>query len=143
MRYKYLLNPRGESIGDFVMFSASKGLVIERDNTQGDLNGFKTIFEIQLQDGGNPVKKALAVNLMNINDPFGLSEPVEAGDVGLGFNFAFPFVTIEDVVVFDEKHIGVLNDNNFPFSLGRHAGAGLPDDNEFIVIQLDRRLGRK
>jgi hypothetical protein len=37
-------------------------------------------------------------------------------------------------------HIGVLNDNNFPFSVGRHVGAGRPDDNEFIIIRLDRRL---
>ena len=117
--------------------------MIERDNTQGDLNGFKAIFEIQLQGDGNPVKKTLAVDLMHIHDPFGISDPAEPGDVGLGFDFAFPFVTIEDVVVFDEKHIGVLNDNNFPFSVGRHAGAGLPDDNEFIVIQLDRPLGKK
>ena len=37
--------------------------------------------------------------------------------------------------------LGVLNDNNFPFSVGRHVGAGQPDDNEFIVIELDRPLG--
>jgi len=37
--------------------------------------------------------------------------------------------------------IGVLNDNNFPFSIGRHVGTGQPDDNEFIVIQLDQPLG--
>jgi len=49
-------------------------------------------------------------------------------------------VTIEDVVVFDRKHIGVLNDNNFPFSIGRHVGSGKPDDNEFIIIELDRPL---
>jgi len=33
-----------------------------------------------------------------------------------------------------------LDDNNFPFSLGRHAGAGKPDDNEFIIIELDQLL---
>jgi len=37
--------------------------------------------------------------------------------------------------------LGVLNDNNFPFSVGRHVGAGQPDDNEFIVVELDRPLG--
>jgi hypothetical protein len=45
------------------------------------------------------------------------------GDVGLGQTFAMPFVTIEDVVVFDDRTIGVLNDNNFPFSVGRHVGS--------------------
>jgi len=78
------------------------------------------------------------VDLMNIKDTHRLSEPVLAGDVGTGFHFAFPFNTIEDVVVFDRKHIGVLDDNNFPFSVGRHAGAGKPDDNEFIIIELDQ-----
>lgn len=143
VRYKYPLEPRGVAIGDFVMFDAKNGLVIERDNTQGDLNGFKAIYEITLQGAGERVKKQLAVDLMNINDPFGISGGGDTGDAGLGRNFAFPFVTIEDVVVFDRKHIGVLNDNNFPFSIGRHVGSGQPDDNEFIILQLDRPLGKK
>ena len=52
--------------------------------------------------------------------------------------FRFPFTTIEDVVILDDRTIGVLNDNNFPFSSGRTPG--LPDNNEFIVLRLDRRL---
>jgi glycerophosphoryl diester phosphodiesterase len=60
------------------------------------------------------------------------------GDVGLGENFAFPFTTIEDALVLDPWRIGVLNDNNFPFSIGRHVGSGRPDDNEFIIIRLER-----
>jgi glycerophosphoryl diester phosphodiesterase len=47
----------------------------------------------------------------------------------------------EDVVVLAPKLIGVLNDNNYPFSVGRHVGAGRPDDNEFILVELDRPLG--
>ena len=54
---------------------------------------------------------------------------------------AFPFVTIEDVVFFNNSRIGVLNDNNFPFSVGCHVATGAPDDDEFIVIQLDQLLG--
>jgi glycerophosphoryl diester phosphodiesterase len=34
----------------------------------------------------------------------------------------------------------VLNDNNFPFSVGRHVGSGKPDGNEFIRVRLDRPL---
>ncbi len=71
-----------------------------------------------------------------------------AGDIGVGGGtFAFPFVTIEDVVVIDEDTIGVLNDNNYPFSVGRHLGdsaAGVdpqPDDNEFILLDLPHTLG--
>jgi len=139
-RYLYRFDARGTNIGDFILFDETHGLVIERDPSQGDLKGFKQIFEVELQGAGQAVKKTRAVDLMNINDPHRLSEPVLAGDVGTGFHFAFPFNTIEDVVVFDHRHIGVIDDNNFPFSVGRHAGSGKPDDNEFIIIELDQPL---
>jgi len=139
-RYKYLLEPRGAAIGDFIMFDTRNGLVIERDNTQGDLHGFKAIFEITLNRAGEFVSKRLATDLLRISDPHRISEPAQPGDVGLGRNFAFPFVTIEDVLFFDRKTIGVLNDNNFPFSVGRHTGSGQPDDNEFIILKLDKPL---
>jgi glycerophosphoryl diester phosphodiesterase len=140
-RYTYLLNPRGTAIGDFILFGARHGLVIERDDTQGDVNGFKVVYEVELQGTGEPVQKTVAVDLMNLTDQLGISTPGEPGDVGIGPHFAFPFVTIEDVVLFDRSRIGVLNDNNYPFSVGRHVGAGLPDDTEFIVIQLGQTLG--
>lgn len=88
------------------------------------------------------MKKTLAVDLVNIQDPNGISQPTVPGDVGTGADFAFPFTTIEDVLFFDSTHIGVLNDNNFPFSVGRHVGSGQPDDNEFIIIELDTALGK-
>ena len=68
---------------------------------------------------------------MGIKDSNQISLPGLPIDVGRGTTFAFPFTTIEDVIVFDRYHIGVLNDNNFPFSIGRHVGSGKPDDNEF------------
>ncbi len=140
VRYRYKLDTRGTNIGDFVMFNATDGLVIEREGSQGDLNGFKAIFEIKLRRPGDEVGKRLAVDLLNIADPNSISLPAPVGDVGLGSRFAFPFTTIEDVFVIDSTHIGVLNDNNYPFSLGRHIGTGQSDDNEFILIQLDRPL---
>lgn len=141
-RHEYLLDARGAAIGDFVLFSADRGLVIERDNSQGNLDGFKTIFEVELQAGGGPVTKVQGVDLMRIRDPFEISLPARTGDVGLGRSFAMPFVTIEDVIVFDDRRIGVLNDNNYPFSVGRHVGSSQPDDNEFVVLWLSRPLGR-
>jgi glycerophosphoryl diester phosphodiesterase len=45
------------------------------------------------------------------------------------------------VVVLDRDLIGVINDNNFPFSLGRHVATGEPDDTEFIIIRLEHTLG--
>jgi hypothetical protein len=43
--------------------------------------------------------------------------------------------------VLDENRLVVVNDNNYPFSVGRHVGDTLPDDNEFIRIRLARPLG--
>ena len=36
--------------------------------------------------------------------------------------------------------IAIVNDNNYPFSIGRHVGAKLPDDNDFIFVKLPKRL---
>ncbi len=146
--YGYQLDARGTAIGDFVLFDNRTGLVIERDGSQGDLGGYKAIHEIKLVSANRLVKKELVVDLLNIPDPDGVGGEAVPGDIGVGSGtFAFPFVTIEDVVVFDRNTIGVLNDNNYPFSIGRHIGdeaAGIeprPDDNEFIVIELEQPLG--
>ena len=41
-------------------------------------------------------------------------------------------------MILDDRTIGVLNDNNFPFSSGRTPGQ--PDNNEFIVLRLTDSL---
>ncbi|MGH7963441.1 MAG: esterase-like activity of phytase family protein, partial [Candidatus Binatia bacterium] len=87
-RFKYPLNPRGTAIGDFIMFDATHGLVIEREGSQGDLNGFKAIFEIELHAPGAAVSKALAVDLLRIADPHRISGTSRRGDVGIGVDFA-------------------------------------------------------
>jgi len=140
VQYLYPLEEAGVAIGDFIMFSETRGLVIERDGTQGDLTGFKAIYTITLNAPGERVSKELLTNLMDIADPYDIADDVE-GDVGVSDDrFAFPFTTIEDVVVLNQFEIGVLNDNNFPFSVGRHVEASAPDDNEFIVIRLPQAL---
>ncbi|MDY8135561.1 esterase-like activity of phytase family protein [Aquimarina sp. 2201CG5-10] len=142
-RFQYPLNERATAIGDFVMFSNKRGLIIERDGSQGDLNGYKAIYEIELHQDSELIRKRTNVNLLKINDIRRISEPGLEGDIGIGKDFAFPFVTIESVVVFNPFLIGVLNDNNYPFSVGRHVGTQLPDDNEFILLWLDQPLGRR
>ena len=139
-RWTYRLNERGESIGDFTLFARNRGLVIERDSTQGDLGGFKAIYEVTFGRPGTTVAKNLRVDLLDIADPNRISEPGLPGDVGIGRLFAFPFETIEDVVALGSRTVGVLNDNNFPFSVGRHVGTGRPDDNEFIRVRLSKPL---
>ena len=44
-------------------------------------------------------------------------------------------------MILDRRHVVVLNDNNFPFSVGRHVGSGAPDDEELIVLRLARAIG--
>jgi glycerophosphoryl diester phosphodiesterase len=139
VRYAYKLDV-GVGVADFIMTDATHGLVIERDETQGDLKGHKVIYEIKLGAKDAPVEKKLAVDLLKIDDPSKLAGPGAEGDVGFGPTFAFPFQTIEAVVQLDKRHIGVMNDNNYPFGLGRHLGTKLTDDNEFILIDIGHDL---
>ena len=137
---KYKLDDKGTNIGDFILFNSKEGIVIERDGTQGDLNGFKRLFKVELAGNGEFVKKTDLVNLMSIADPRGLSLPSLAGDIALGSVFGMPFNTIEDILIVDAQTLLVIDDNNFPFSVGRHVGAQLPDDNEFVLIRLPNPL---
>lgn len=139
--YLYPLDNRGAAIGDFIMVNDTEGLVIERDGSQADLTGFKAIYKITLGEPGEAVQKELLVDLLYIQDPNLLASQVLGRDgIGFGEVFAFPFVTIESVFVLDETHIGVLNDNNYPFSVGRYVVDRFPDDTEFIILELPEPL---
>jgi glycerophosphoryl diester phosphodiesterase len=139
--FSYQLEAKGVSIGEFVLFSDNKGLIIERDNTQGDLSGLKRVYQVKLPKNGGAMEKKLALDLMRVPDPSHLSEGTGlVGDVGLGNPFAFPFQTIESVLVMSPDTLAVLNDNNYPFSIGRHVGQKLPDDNELIFVKLPKKL---
>lgn len=139
-RFTYQFD-RGVSIGEFVLFSADKGLIIERDNTQGDLNGFKAIYQVKLPKNGGAMKKELVQDLMKITDSSNLTVGTGVfGDVGLGNPFSFPYQTIESVLVMSPDTLAIINDNNYPFSIGRHMGAKLPDDNDFIFVRLPKKL---
>lgn len=145
--YRYRLDQRGSAIGDFIMFDEQHGLVIEHDDTGGDPGGFRAVYEIRLNGDAEVVDKDLVVDLLGVADPNRLAGGMQSGDVDVGRdNFAFPFITIENVVVIDRDTIGVLNDNNYPFGVGGRPGestgsAPQPDDNEFIILDLPRPLG--
>jgi hypothetical protein len=47
-------------------------------------------------------------------------------------------LTIESVMPLSRTRLGVLTDNNYPFSTGREAAK--PDPNEFIIITLERPI---
>lgn len=139
-QFKYLLDAKGTNIGDFTLFNATEGIVIERDASQGDLTGFKKLFQIKLGAAGSFVEKTELVDLMKLRDPNAIGGAAANGDVGLGDPFSMPFVTIEDVLVLDAQTLLVINDNNYPFSIGRHLGTKAPDDNEFVQIRLPKPL---
>jgi len=54
--------------------------------------------------------------------------------------FAFPYQCIEAIVRLDDRRIGVMDDNNYPFGLGRHLGTKQADDTEFIIIDIGHNL---
>lgn len=140
-RFTYQLEARGVAIGEFSLFDDDEGLIVERDNTQGDLNGFKRVYRVKLPKGGGAMEKQLVLDLLRIPDTDRLSAANQLpGDVGLGNPFAFPFQTIESVLLMSPDTVALANDNNYPFSVGRHVGQKLPDDNELIFVKLPSKL---
>lgn len=150
-QWKYLLEVNGNNIGDFNMIDATTGLIIERDNGEGDIetacNGparpdcqnipakFKRVYKVDLgqPDADGFVRKIGYIDLLNIRDPDG-----RAHWGAKNGRFTFPLVTIENVDVVDADHIVVGNDNNWPVSTGRELGKN--DHNELILLRVPEFL---
>jgi hypothetical protein len=130
-RVIYPLDAAGTNIGDMVAVDDHRFVVLERNGgtaTTPALAPFKKVFLIDIEnvaDGGLARKMEL-VDLMKLADPFDLN-----GD-GSNF-FTFPYVTIENVLVLDERTLLVVNDNNFPYGGGRELAS---DNTEFLRIRL-------
>ncbi len=150
--WTYALDQNGDAIGDFNMIDARTGMVLERDNGEGDPARacpadkpaadcftspakLKRVWKIELGDDG-VARKIGFLDLMNIADPKKLAR--QGGRDG---KLTFPFVTIENVDVVDATHIVVGNDNNFPFSAGRALDRN--DDNEFVLLEVPEFLAAK
>ena len=151
----FVLSPGATAIGDFNMIDATTGLIIERDNGEGtankacpagqraetcfhDLAKFKRVVKIEMNDAnvGKPVRKIAYIDLMKIQDPNKKArKPLNDGVL------TFPFFTIENVDVVDDKHIVVGNDNNLPFSSSREPNKA--DDNEFVLLEVEALLKAK
>ena len=127
-----LENP-GNAIGDLVALDRDRFLVLERDNAQGAASRLKAVYLLDTRDRDRDgyADKRLLVNLLAVPDPQGVAGAP-------GSYFTFPFVTIEQLAVLDDHTILVGNDNNFPGSAGRTPG--VPDDNEYALIQVDEDL---
>jgi hypothetical protein len=153
--YKYPLELPGNAIGDFNLIDATSGLIIERDDGEGDARlacaegppkpdcfnvpaKFKRIYKIDFAqaDADGFVKKVGYIDLMDIEDPNKI-----ARQGGVDGKLTFPFFTIENVDVVDADHIIVGNDNNLPFSSGRTLGKS--DDNEMVLLKVPELLRAK
>jgi hypothetical protein len=153
--WKFLVEPGATAIGDFNMIDATTALIIERDNGEGtedkacpagqraencfhDLAKFKRIVKIEMNDAnvGGAVRKIGYIDLMKIQDPDKKArKPLNNGV------YTFPFFTIENVDIVDDKHIIVGNDNNLPFSSSRDPNKA--DDNEFLLLNVEALLKAK
>ncbi|MEV4012635.1 esterase-like activity of phytase family protein [Nonomuraea angiospora] len=131
-RWTYRLDSPANAIGDAIAVDEHRFLIIERDNNQGDAAALKRVYlaDNRDRDHDGAMDKTLAADLLDLANPKGLG--------GFGETFRFPFQTIEDVVILDDRTLGILNDNNFPFSSGRTPGQ--PDNDEFITVRLPWRL---
>ena len=150
--WKYVMEANHHAIGDFNMIDNTTGLIIERDNGEGtadkacpadqkrtdcfhDLAKFKRVYKIEMSDAnvGGEIRKIGYIDLMNIQDPQRLAKKPLTNGV-----LAFPFFTIENVDVVDDKHIVVGNDNNLPFSSSRDPNKA--DDNELVLLEVGALL---
>jgi glycerophosphoryl diester phosphodiesterase len=135
--WRYPLDDAATAAADMLMTGRHSGLVIERDDSQGDLEGYKKVMRFWPEaDGKYRLQTEAVVDLLDIADPHEISLPARIGDVGLGQRFAMPYWTIELIVFHGDDSILIGNDNNFPFSVGRHIGARQPDDSEIVEIRL-------
>ncbi|RVU21540.1 esterase-like activity of phytase family protein [Methylobacterium oryzihabitans] len=153
--WTYPLEANGNAIGDFNLIDATTGLVIERDDGEGDAGKacpagekrpdcfstpatFKRVYKVEMTDAnqGGPVRKIGSIDLMRIADPAKKArKPLTEGVL------TFPFFTIENVDIVDDRHIVVGNDNNLPFSASRDPHT--VDDNEFVLLEVAEFLKAK
>ena len=158
---RYRLEPGATAIGDFNFIDERRALVIERDNGEGDPGRacaqgvesthaapcfamparFKRVYLVDMGavDAEGFVRKIGHIDLMAIRDPERIAR--QRGDRAPGADdtvFTFPFFTIENVAMVDADHIIVGNDNNLPFSAGRHLSRA--DDNELILLHVPELL---
>lgn len=136
--YLFTLDSKATAIGDFQLFSETEGVIIERDDTENNLGGYKKLIKVKLKEAGQPLEREEIVNLMDIDNPNLLYGTPRDGDIAVGERFGFPFQTIEDLIIEDANTLTIFNDNNFPGSSGRNAK--LADDNEMIQITLPKKL---
>lgn len=142
-RIELPLADESKSIADAQLTSADHLLALERDDREGKAAVWKKVIEFALPapDRGFPrLLRREVADLLGVTRPAGLQLDSRPEDIGITpTQFAMPFLTIESLLAIDSHRLLIANDNNYPFSAGRH-GNGDPDDTEFVEIQTDTRV---
>ena len=126
--WSYHVDADANLVADAQITTRGRLLVLERDNLDGPQAVTKKVYEVRLGRRG-ATTKSLAVDLLTISDPRGISA---GGGWGTGRQFAFGFQSVETIVPLSGGRLLVANDNNYPGNSARHPGT--PDDAELIVI---------
>ena len=152
--FKFRLAEGATAIGDFNFIDATRALVIERDNGEGEpslkcagdpqpdcfpnpaMVKHVVLIDTASIDAEGYVRRIGQIDLMNISDPEGRARI--STDGGAAGRFSLPFFTIEDVMKVDDTHIMVAIDNNLPFSSGRKLDAAA--DNEVVLLRVPELL---
>ena len=111
-------------------------VAIERDGGRGLTATFRRVYLIDVRhtDASGFLEKTMIVDLTAIPDPDEVSlPPIHPGDLGLGDPFWVMCESVEAVHLISGSQLMVGCDNNLPNS-GRNPA--LPDDNEFIVVNV-------
>ena len=157
--FKYAYPEGVTAIGDFNFIDATRALVIERDNGEGDpslkcagdpmpdcfpspaMVKRVVLIDTATVDADGFVRRIGSIDLMDIADPDGKARLETAAKRDLTGKFTFPFFTIEDVMMVDDSHIMVAVDNNLPYSSGRALDKAA--DGEFILLSVPEFLAAK
>jgi hypothetical protein len=132
-RWTYEVADPSFLVSDFTVLQGDRFVSLERDNLQGTAARHKKAFVVRLDRPGGTLPKREVADLLNIADPFGISPPANAGDIGIGDPFAMPYITIEAVLPTRRDQLTIVNDTNFG-STGRNPNA--PDPSDFIQIEV-------
>lgn len=157
--FKFQLAEGANAIGDFNFIDATRALVIERDGGEGDpslkcegdakpdcfpapaMVKHVVLIDTAQIDADGFVKRLGYVDLMDVADPEGKNRLETVAKRDLTGKFTFPFFTIEDVMMVDDTHIMISNDNNLPYSSGRKLDAA--SDNEFALLAVPELLAAR
>jgi hypothetical protein len=133
---QYRTEAEGNLVADLAAVDRRHLVVIERDAGSGTAALFRRVYRIDLRrtDAAGFLEKTSLVDLTSIPDPDLVSLPaIHPGDLGLGDPFWVMSESVESLHPISGRRLLITCDNNLPNS-GRNPA--LPDDNEFIVVNV-------